>query len=208
MKISALSGLFITLYFPAIQSFAGWYDAEFQPRVEMEYKITLSSAMGSALKVYDPEFEIWSAQNFHPMLRGLYEYKSFEPWRSFLAYQTPSAVIGDFNGDDIPDVILLGHSKTHGKRIVVLSNNTGYFVIEFTEKYPLTDRFTPNHKIGEGNIEECLELIPPGKIKAEPAYNRPEIDLKTDAFKFGNFEGSKAIYYYDKGKFIDYALSD
>lgn len=201
MKISALSGLFVAVFFPAIQSFAGWYDAGFQPRVEIGYRINLSSAMETVLNRYDPEFKVWEARNFHPMLRGLYEYKSFEPWRPFLAYQTLSGVIGDFNGDEVPDVVLKGRNKTYKKTIVLLSGNTGYTLTEISA-IPLKDPARLNDTYSESDIVQCLELIPPGKIKAEPNYNQPEVDLKTDAFALSNFEGGKTIYYYTDGKFI------
>ncbi|PIS47328.1 MAG: hypothetical protein COT17_03995 [Elusimicrobia bacterium CG08_land_8_20_14_0_20_51_18] len=207
MKTYPFSGLFFMLFFPAIQSFAGWYDAGFHPRVEMEYVITLSSAMETALKWYDPEFEIWSPRDFHPMVRGLYEYKSFEPWRDFLAYQTPSAVIGDFNGDEVPDAVLMGHNKTQGKTIAIISKEGKYTLVEINSG-PLKNPLAPEYARGDNNIEDYMELVPPGKIKAEPAYNRPELDLKTDAFKTVVFEKCGSIHIYKDGKFEDYALSD
>jgi len=196
------------LVIPAATVFAGWDGAGFKPKVEVEYKVELSSAMAIALQDYDPEFQIWDAHSFSPILRGIYEYKSFQPWKQYLAFQTPSAVIGDFNGDAIPDIALLGHNKTTGKRIVVLSSNTGYLVQEFTRSYPLSDPLRPDSKIGHQNIEEYLEFVPQSKIKANTAYKRPELDLKTDAFKFGVFERSSSIYIYKDAKFHNYTLSD
>lgn len=189
-------------------SFAGVPGDEGYPEVQIEYKVALSSAMETALRNYDPEFEIWGAKAFAPLLRNIYEYKSAGHSRPFFAWQTPSAVIGDFNGDNLPDAALLGRNKTHGKRIAVMSAPAGYSVVEFTEIYPLTDPMVPHHKKGEGNLEEYLELLTPRKIKAEPAFGRPEIDLKTDAFQFGVFEKASGVYLYKNGKFVDYALSD
>ncbi|MDO8805430.1 MAG: hypothetical protein Q7R35_13490 [Elusimicrobiota bacterium] len=178
------------------------------PRIDFEYKIILSTGIELALKKYDPEFQVLKAEDFNPLLRKIYPYKVLWFDRTITGYQTPPAVIGDFNGDAKPDAVLIGRNKTHGKRIAILSNGNEYTVIEFSAGPLLKEPTALDHERKVGNIEGCLELIPPGKIKAEPAFNRPEIDLKTDAFKYGGFEGSQGIYYYNEGKFIDYALSD
>lgn len=207
MKVTALLAITAASFLPAIQSFAGWDDVKSFPRIEVEYKVVLSSAMETALVKYDPDFKVWEARSFSPLLRGIYEYKSFHPWKTFLSWQMPAAVIGDLNGDNMPDAVLLGRNKTHGRRIALLSSGESYSVVEFTEDYPLVDPLTPNYRIGN-NLEEYLEFIAPRKINAEPAYDRPELDLKTDAFKFGVFEKSSGIYIYKDGKFVDYTLSD
>ncbi|MHB0997479.1 MAG: hypothetical protein ACYC2I_14030 [Elusimicrobiales bacterium] len=207
MKVTGLFAIVAASFLPAIQSFAGWDDVKSFPRIEVEYNIVLSSAMAMALQKYDSDFKAWEARNFSPLLRGVYEYKSFHPWKPFLSWQMPAAVIGDFNADNMPDAVLLGRNKTHGRRIALLSGGDGYSVVKFTEDYPLVDPLTPNYKIGN-NLEEYLEFITPHKIEANPAYNRPELDLKTDAFKFGVFEKSSGIYIYKDGKFVDYTLSD
>lgn len=200
-------GLFLGVFSLTIHSLAGWDDTSFQPKIEIKYEVILSTGMKVALTKYDPEFQIWKAEDFHPMVRELYTFTHSHPWRSFLAYQTLSAVIGDFNGDKIPDIALMGHNKTHRKRIVILSKNGKYHVVEFF-KHLLINPMTPNHKIGGGNIQVYLELIAPGKINANPDFKRPEIDLKTDAFKVCFFETASSLYYYSNGKFISYALSD
>lgn len=174
------------------------------PRIDFEYQVILSTGMELALKNYDSEFHALAADNFHPLLRKTYPYKVFWFDRTVTGYQTPSVVIGDFNGDSNPDAVLIGRNKTHDKRIIILSAGNKYIVTEFIGSYPTS----PGHKEKAGRTEECLRLIPPGKIKAEPAYTRPEIDLKTDAFTYGGFEGSQGIYYYHEGKLVDYALSD
>ncbi|MBI5178701.1 MAG: hypothetical protein HZA04_05530 [Nitrospinae bacterium] len=126
MQRPALWGACLWVLLSVIQCSAAWHEAGFQPRIEVEYKVFLSTGMTAALNKYDPEFKIWRAQDFHTMWRGLYDYKSFQPSRSFLAYQTPSAVIGDFNGDGIPDAALSGHTKKYQALLVVLSKGQMY----------------------------------------------------------------------------------
>lgn len=197
-----------TFFHPAVHVFAGWDSGDSLPRIEIEYRVILSSAMENCLKAYDPDFKVWDVRNFSKALQGLYEYRSFHPWKSFLSRQSPAAVIGDFNGDEIPDVALMGRNKTHGLRIVLLSGASGYSVVEFTESYPLINPLIPDRKIGSG-IEDYLEFVPPMKIKAEPSYNRPALDLKKDAFKFGVFERGSSIHIHiDNKRFVHYPLSD
>lgn len=200
------SGLFLLFFvFPSC-SFAGGKDAAFKPKIEVEYKVVLSTGMEAALTIYDPEFKIWEARDFEPFLRDIYTYGP-SPGRYFHTYQVLSAVIGDFNGDKISDIVLIGHNKTHEKRIVLISSTTDYSVVELLN-HPLHDPlFSPTAHKGGGNIGQCLEFVSPGKIKAEPAYNRPELNLVNDAFKFGGETGS-ILYYYENGKFVDYAMSD
>ncbi|MDA8242508.1 MAG: hypothetical protein M0025_00090 [Elusimicrobia bacterium] len=193
--------LFLARFCQAADSF----DAP--PRIDFEYKVSLSTGMELALRKYDPEFQALNAEDFNPLLRKIYPYKVLWFDRTVTGYQTPPVLIGDFNGDANPDVVLIGHNKTHYKRIVILSEGNSYAVSEFGASSFFKNPVSPDKK-GAGRVEECLELIPPSKIKAEPAYNRPEIDLKTDAFKYGGFEGSQSIYYFHEGKFVNYALSD
>jgi len=175
------------------------------PRIDFEYEVILSTSMETALKKYDKEFKIFKAQAFEPFLRKIYSYKIlwFDRKNNVTGYQTPSALIGDFNGDGIADAILIGHNKTQGKLIAILSKDKEYIAME-VRSWSCGEICEEK----EGNLEGCLELIPVGtKIKAEPAYNRPEINLKTDAFEFGGETGSSLFYYKDE-KFIEYALSD
>lgn len=173
------------------------------PRIDFEYKVILSTGMELALKKYDPEFYIFEANTYYPIMRKVYPYKVFWFDRAGVTgYQTPAVVIGDFNGDVKADAVLIGRNKTHKKQLVILSDGDKYHVTEFIASYPVSTATK------DFRIDMCLGLTPPGKVKAEPAYDRPEIDLKTDAFTYGGCEGPHGIYIYHKGKFVDYALSD
>lgn len=206
MRIPASSGLFLAVFGFTSCAFAGGPDAASKPKIEVEYKVVLSTMMEAALTAYDPEFRIWEARDFEPFLRDIYTYGP-SSGRYFHTYQVLSAVIGDFNGDKISDIVLIGHNTTHEKRIVLISSTTGYSVVELLN-HPLHDPlFSPTAHKGGGNIGQCLEFVPPGKINAEPAYNRPELNLVHDAFKFGGETGS-VLYYYENGKFVDYTMSD
>ena len=200
MQVPILVVLFLGLFFPSIYCSVGWCaDANF-PRVEIEYKIELSSAMKTALEKHEPDFEIWGAQDFVPEIRQWYTYQCFKPWRSFLAYQTPSIIIGDLNDDKAPDVVLLGNDKICPVIIVLLSKNKEYEVIRLTD-FPLYS----NEEKEE--LEVLLEYVPPQKIQTVYENNRL-LDLKNDAFSVVAFEKCSSLYYYSNGKFVQYGLTD
>lgn len=166
------------------------------PRIT--YVVELSTAMKAALHRYDPEFKVWKQEDYDPYLVRVY---------NFTPFQSPSAVFGDFNGDKTTDVVMMGYNKTDSKTIVILSKGDKYTVSEIAKR-PLTDPATPEHKIGGGNIIEFLAYVPPGKIKARPEYNRPELNLKSDAFEIAFEEKSASIWLYKDGGFVSYTMSD
>ena len=208
MRLAVSLFVAMGVLWPAAVSAAQLTPASAQPGIEMNYTIVLSSIMKAALERRVPGFAAWSVQDFSADLLKTYDFKPFAPWKPFLSRQTPSAVIGDFNGDGAADAALLGHDETHGLRLVVLSRKGGYDVVEFAPKYALTDPMTPNHRIGGGNVEEYLAFVAPGKIKAEPAYGRPELNLKADAFELGVFEKASTLYYHDDERWQQQVLSD
>jgi len=200
MQRPAFIGIcFCVLLFASDCSAGTWYDADFQPRVEVEYQVLLSSGMKTALEKHVPGFELWKARDFNPMLRALYDYKSYHRDRDFLAYQTLSAVVGDFNGDGLPDAALMGHTKTDEVFLVVLSKGIGYEVVEIY-KYP--------YKGGEkmGAREAYLEYAAPQKLK--PNVEKNSLNLKHDGIIHAGFEKGSSLYYFSNGKFLEYTLSD
>lgn len=193
-----------------IASYA-WFSDDFKPRIDINYTIVLSSPMIKALNDYDSEFKIYQARHYATWARRLYDYKSYESWSgSYMGYQTPSAVIGDFNGDKIADIAVSGVSKKYRAVLVLISNGQNYKVIAvnkgmFEKEYNFNFFFD---KKAKSDMCASLELMPRGEtIRAEPAYNRPEIKLKTDAFTYGGEKGS-GLYIYENGNFTEYIMSD
>lgn len=173
------------------------------PRIEINYKVVLSTPMSEALAKHDPNFRIWEAGDFHPDLIRLYRFTSFENWRNFVSYQTPSAVIGDFNGDGAPDVVLTGRDNTDDKVIVILSSGAIFNVVD-VEKGPLIESVLA----GKGTVEKSLGLVPPRRVKPAPSYNLPPFDLKTDAIEIAFLDRGARIFIYKDGKFEIYSESD
>ncbi len=121
------------------------------------------------------------------------------PWRSFMAYQTPSAVIGDFNGDNKLHLVVSGRNPKEKITVALISEKDNYQILEVW-KSPLVEN--------ENSIFHHLTLITPTKISENKKFNRTEINLKTDAFVINFFEKSSTIYVYDGNKFISYQMSD
>ena len=69
------------------------------------------------------------------------------------------------------------------------------------------EKYLKRIKWKTGKRETHISLILPGKIKAEPSYDRPELNLKTDAFTYGG-ETCSSLYVYENGNFSEYVYSD
>lgn len=180
--------------------------------IKVTYEVVLSPTMKKALGKYDLNFRAWKSDDYLPTLIQLYEFKSF-PRKNFFAYQTPSAVIGDFNGDADPDAVMMGHDKINSLTIAIMSGKTGYRVIEL-EKGQLKNPMEEGYEVSGGDdgyeygLWSYLMLFQPSKIKANPSFKRPDIDLKTDAVIIEMFEKASVILIYKDDKFVSYTMSD
>ncbi|MBP7796128.1 MAG: hypothetical protein KA059_05060 [Elusimicrobiales bacterium] len=98
-----------------------------KPQIEVnkktgDYTIILSSEMDKALKEYEKKhygypFNILNAKNFKKDIINSYP---------FGIYQSPSAVLGDFNGDGIIDVVLMGYIDSEGVNpgVIMIESNS------------------------------------------------------------------------------------
>jgi hypothetical protein len=72
------------------------------PRITNEgAEIVLPDPMRQALQMAFPGFQHWPLPTYEPVLMRLYK---------ITPHQTPFAVIGDFNGDGIQDIVLAGYT--------------------------------------------------------------------------------------------------
>ena len=88
------------------------------PRVE--YRIVLPDDMERALRAFDPSFKIWEQSDYS--VKDIRRYP-------FSLQSTPSAVIGDFNGDGRLDCALAGRNDHGPELLVILSDTGGYRVV-------------------------------------------------------------------------------
>jgi hypothetical protein len=164
-----------------------------------EHIVVLSDNMEKALRNYDPEFTVWSQRDYIPDITKGYP---------FSRKQAPFAVIGDFNGDRILDVVLQGHNKKEDLIICLMSDSRKLRVMEI-ERGPLTIPQRQSYDLGphtEYGQWIFLTFVAPGKI--ESPYEDNPLELKTDAFELNYFEKASVVYYFKRGQFHKYITGD
>lgn len=97
--------------------FAFLISAYASPRIDSG-RVSLGAAVEGALVKVDPQFQMFTPQDYLPSVRLAFT--------SGPGDETPMAVVGDFNGDRLPDVVVMGRAR--GERLVyaVLSHKNGY----------------------------------------------------------------------------------
>ena len=88
------------------------------PRVE--YRIALPSAMKRVLRAFDPGFKVWEQSDY-----SVADVRRYP----FSLQSTPSAVVGDFNGDGRLDAVLAGRNKYGPEILAVMSASATYRVV-------------------------------------------------------------------------------
>lgn len=187
------------------------------PRIEIDYTLILSSAMLKALKDYDPGFKILPLKHFHPYALASYKFGDTE--RASQYYRilgSPSAAIGDFNGDDKLDIAILGYKmkpkgameyKPSGKflktLLIMVSEQDEYKVFDrnimelpddFDPQQPTTSLYWVEVVKKGGRITNCV-----GEV----------LELKTDAIRVKDTEekdGGGNILYYENRKINNFLL--
>ncbi len=170
-------------------SFSNFVTASDKPVIKKlndEYTIVLPVSMQKALDVYDPEFKVRPMKEFDQFYVENNVYKVSEK-------EFPSAVIGDFNGDNILDAAILGYSKNKKKFIYIMSKGNDFKILEF---YDYSD-FGP---------DEAIAYVPPKLYQSD--YIEKPLDLKTDAIEWIYYEKGAEIIYYKDGSFLHYATAD
>ena len=169
-------------------------------KTNSKYNVYLPPALKKALFSYDSTFKTWDQDDYLPSLVSFY---------AFTSTQAPFAVIGDFNGDTTLDIILQGHTAKNSILLAIFSNLKEYNIIEI-EKSDLGNPKEDWYGVGDNQKEYglwvYLSLVSPGKKKSP--YEKKTLYLKTHAFQIEYFEKASVLYYYKKGKFIEYVTSD
>lgn len=175
------------------------------PRIEISYQIILSTPMSKALRKVEPDFKIWPLSHFDPYTRSTYKFNDEHSERLLRVYRSPSAVIGDFNGDGKSDVIMIGYDKTHEIEVTLLSKKNEYEVTvsSKTQYNKLPEDFDPHKPVCYTNH---LELVEKGQ-EVKSGFEEKSLILKTDAFRHEG-EKSSSIFYYVDGKWRGYVTGD
>ncbi len=135
------------------------------PRIEKRsgtYTLNLPRQVQALLRSYDSTFVLWRLADYDSIIQMGYEPNQ---------HQLPFAIIGDFNGDGVDDVILDGHDTKVRLILAILSSETGYKVLELDRMgYIACER-----------VWSSLTFVPKGAT-VEP-IGAPPVLLKTDAFE-------------------------
>jgi hypothetical protein len=171
-----------------------------QPTIKFDRpKLVLGKSAEEALKKYDPKFKVWTEQDFAPSVLKYY---------TFSSRQMPWTVVGDFNGDDTNDVVMLGANDSNHLLVVILSGKEKFRVLEI-ESFNKTDpkkECTVGLPIKECGLWRYLTYSGPGTRKSP--HEKKELFLTTEGFELNYFEKSATLYFHDKGKFRTYTTAD
>ena len=180
--------------------------ADRDPRIAIEgdrYFLELPVAMEQALGSFDAEFEPRRAIDYSLNVRRTYEITERE---------APFAAVGDFNGDEIPDVVVDGDNRETGRRLLILSSGESFAVQEIEELSRLPDsilyfrsaRDAPRDpELGPG---EGLSLV--RRQRLQSSYELEALEMQHDAFATHFFEKASTAHYLDAGVWLTYTLSD
>lgn len=160
--------------------------------------LQLSNKIREILTNYSPQFKAWKFDDYAQSCVGAGYYQCTEK-------QTPFAVIGDFNGDTIPDLTLMGHTAANDVTLSLLSDKTEFHVVEISK----TDLSDPSRELTGGygkGLWIYLSHRNPGKIKSP--YETKELMLRNDAFEVIYCGKAATIHYFKNNRFVTYASAD
>lgn len=199
---------------------SGWQPARRQTDPHLEQRagepaLVLPAAMEQALRAFDSDFKARRLTDYPPWMwrpgctpapdcaRPLYRFNRRE---------APFAVVGDFNGDRILDLVIDGDNRQTGRRLVVLSNRQAFEVSEVEPLIRIPADIESSRTNGgatrdwETGLGAGLSLAKPGTYRTP--WEPQALILKTDGFVVSYFEKAADLYYLRNGKWNRFTLSD
>lgn len=148
-------------------------------RYGREYVALVPQAVRDAVDKYDPSFMPWRYDEYDPETGRQYVFSEAEAM---------FGVIGDFNGDRIPDVVMDGYTSDSHVTLSVLSGKAGYVAVEVDKhlRHDSAQLLKQYHLLVEpGPNQRPGEIVPPG--------------VATDAFKRCSLGKIEALLYLKDG---------
>ncbi len=180
-----------------------------------EPTLILTVSMEAALRRFDPQFLIRRLIDYPPYMwrRGCtWSAECAKALYRLNSREAPFAVIGDFNGDGILDVVMDGDNRSSGRRVVLMSSQQSFTATEIDSLVRISSDIESSRS-NKGPIRGWEEGIDVGLSWAKPgtyrsAYESKPLVLKTDAFVVSYFEKASVLYYLRDGKWNNFTLSD
>ena len=114
-------------------------------------RVKLPEGVKEAITKYNPAFHPYAVRDYDAQM--LTHYK-------FTSKSCPSIVIGDFNGDGIPDAFFEGYAGDMYIVLVVLSNSNEEYMVH--EIWKRDQNKTPEAEFVHGNWIHMYKLVPKG----------------------------------------------
>jgi len=186
------------------------------PRIEIrgtEATLILPPSMARALRAFDPDFTprkltdypewVWKKRKCSP--RSACEKEQVN------SRQALFAVIGDFNGDGILDVIVDGDNKNYGRRLAIMSSRNGFKVtqIEVSAHISISREVAAAaRELGNPNEGLYSGMYLVTKKTLRSGHESKPLVLAADAYEVVFWEKAAVVRYYRGGTWHDYTTSD
>jgi len=155
------------------------------------FRLLLPSGMRTLLEDSAPGFELWPWQHYD---------RDVHSWYVISHRTAPSAIVGDFNGDGVQDVVIEGHDRGRVLRLSLLSQDSGFTFIVL-QSYPWDSSAIDRH-----NEISYLAFRGPGHIGTN--YNDEQMVLRTDAFEVVTVDKAAVLYYWNGKAFVEFQTAD
>ena len=180
-----------------------------EPKIDLaEETVELGPSVTAALRAWKLDFRLYKPEDYMAPARATLEHTN---------RGLPMALMGNFNGDGIADIVLMGH--TADREIVVLVNSNKekgkYEVFEVTNSPAVPNPRNLENNVGGAiyfGLDTYLSLVPANLFPAGPlvyankgAEMASQIDRARDGFQIEVFlSAATTSYVFDGKKVVPY----